>query len=123
MLNENAYPNKTIGSADLLMLAGKPHWCIQRKDKVTAKGKGDLQTHFLKQVGSNFDERNNGMRSSICSDGDSTVGTSTTSTGEYSGPIDSPKAVDKLNRLADWTVEVMACLLKEIAARRVACHI
>ena len=41
-------------TADLLMLTGKPHWCIPRKDKVTAKGKCDLQAYFLKHIGPNF---------------------------------------------------------------------
>jgi class 3 adenylate cyclase len=37
-------------TADLLIGAGKQHWVIPRKDKVHAKGKGELQTFWLMTV-------------------------------------------------------------------------
>ena len=106
-------------TADLLTLAGKSHWSVPRRDKVTAKGKGELQTYFLKQSPA---ER--AGRSGLTSDGDSSSGGSVRS--DYDGfesSRDQAEAVEKRNRLADWTVEVMACLLKEIAARRHACNV
>ena len=34
-------------TADLLVAAGKGHWTRPREDKVVAKGKGEMQTHWL----------------------------------------------------------------------------
>mmetsp|Transcript_43516 Transcript_43516/g.125785 ORF Transcript_43516/g.125785 Transcript_43516/m.125785 type:complete len:172 (+) Transcript_43516:176-691(+) len=34
-------------TADLLILAGKKNWLTPREEKITAKGKGTLQTYFL----------------------------------------------------------------------------
>ena len=34
-------------TADALVLHGKQSWLIPRKEKVTAKGKGEMQTYFL----------------------------------------------------------------------------
>jgi class 3 adenylate cyclase len=34
-------------TADELVKAGKPGWIVPRQDKISAKGKGDLQTYFM----------------------------------------------------------------------------
>jgi len=34
-------------TADALIVAGKDHWLIPRREKVYAKGKGEVQTYFL----------------------------------------------------------------------------
>jgi len=34
-------------TADALIMGGKGHWLIPRREKVFAKGKGDVQTYFL----------------------------------------------------------------------------
>ena len=34
-------------TADALILQGKQSWLVPRKEKVTAKGKGEMQTYFL----------------------------------------------------------------------------
>jgi hypothetical protein len=34
-------------TADALILEGKESWLVPRKEKVFAKGKGDMQTYFL----------------------------------------------------------------------------
>ena len=35
-------------TADALVASGKGSWLIQRPDKIVAKGKGELQTYFIK---------------------------------------------------------------------------
>ena len=37
-------------TADKLTLAGKSHWLTQREDKITAKGKGLLQTYWVEII-------------------------------------------------------------------------
>ncbi len=34
-------------TADALILQGKDSWLVPRKEKVMAKGKGEMQTYFL----------------------------------------------------------------------------
>jgi len=34
-------------TADALILLGKDSWLVPRKEKVMAKGKGEMQTYFL----------------------------------------------------------------------------
>ena len=34
-------------TAKLLKEAGKKHWLVEREDKIFAKGKGEMQTHWL----------------------------------------------------------------------------
>jgi len=34
-------------TADALILEGKEHWLVPRKERVFAKGKGEVQTYFL----------------------------------------------------------------------------
>ena len=38
----------SVETADRLIAAGKEHWVTLREDKVVAKGKGELQTYWLK---------------------------------------------------------------------------
>jgi class 3 adenylate cyclase len=42
-------------TADLLVLFGKWHWLTKRADKVTAKGKGEMQTYWLSRGQANID--------------------------------------------------------------------
>ena len=89
--------------ADLLLVAGKAHWCVPREDKVKVKGKGELSTYFL-----NMDIVHHSRNGS---DAGSEIGAEMTGDQE---------ATEKRNRIADWTVVVLACLLKDIEVRRKA---
>ena len=98
-------------TADLIMQSGKPHWCIPRPDKVVAKGKGMLSTYFLK---TSTGRRGSGI--SVSS------GASTVDLEDFE-IRDQEELIAKKNRIADWTVEVLAVLLKEIQVRRKASNI
>jgi len=41
-------------TAGLLARAGKADWAVERKDKVTAKGKGELTTYWVNVISSPF---------------------------------------------------------------------
>jgi len=98
-------------TADLLAAAGKSQWLRTRREKVVAKGKGELQTYFLDSSGE--------------------TGTSTTS-GESDGeeskqenmpavvvaPAPTVPSADKYNRLVAWNCDILAKLLTQIVARR-----
>lgn len=98
-------------TADLLDQANKNHWYEPRPDKVLAKGKGELST-FLLKIHQNAKANSSGYASE--SDTQS-VSSSLNSTTHY---LDTNRVTEKRNRIADWTVEVLADLLQEIEVRR-----
>lgn len=100
-------------TADLLTKAGKGNWCEARAEKVAAKGKGELTTYFLAKK-----EASRAL-SSVCSSGHSTSGYS--SDDLSFDTFHEPEAVvTKRNRIADWSVETLAGILREIQLRRLA---
>jgi class 3 adenylate cyclase/HD-GYP domain-containing protein (c-di-GMP phosphodiesterase class II) len=135
-------------TAELVILAGKGSWVEERGEMVTAKGKGELMTYWLKE---NYDR---GRRSSIFHEGVTNVASATPSeetsnSGEDSdgamsahkeGPVDphvrrqSKRAskssafekesdeISRKDRLVDYNVEVLISLLKKIVARRSVVH-
>ena len=101
-------------TADLLLVANKSHWLEPRRDKIQAKGKGELTTYLLK-IQRDLKRKASGYESdnmSVCS---------SASGGGYFK--DDSREAEKLNRIADWTVEVLAGLLKDIEVRRRALQI
>ncbi|KAL3914433.1 MAG: hypothetical protein SGILL_006104, partial [Bacillariaceae sp.] len=92
-------------TADLLKNAGKEHWLISRKDRVEAKGKGELQTFFLET-------------SKMARPYQSSLGSTTHSASEI--PVSPDEIEKKKMRSAEWTVEIMAHHLKAMAQARKA---
>ncbi|CAB9502419.1 Receptor-type guanylate cyclase gcy [Seminavis robusta] len=97
-------------TADHLKDSGKEDWLVPRKEMITAKGKGTLQTYFLKtlsgsQQSAEFDER-------------------VTRGSNFVVPRDQGNLRimenTKMQRLVDWNAEVLGQLLKRIVARRAA---
>lgn len=99
-------------TADLLIAADKKHWLVPRDDKVSAKGKGELVTYFLKQ--SSEDRLARGSWTGNASDTASSSGNSL----DRSSCLDDTEAIANRHRIADWMAEVLGCLLKEIELRR-----
>jgi len=95
-------------TADLLITNGKEHWITKREDKVKAKGKGDLTTYFLLSVKKKTSSTNSASTSKI----DEVV---LVKSGNQSKMV---KTVQKRNRVADWVVEMLGKLLKEMKAKR-----
>mmetsp|Transcript_16110 Transcript_16110/g.37349 ORF Transcript_16110/g.37349 Transcript_16110/m.37349 type:complete len:1772 (+) Transcript_16110:29-5344(+) len=95
-------------TADLLILNGKEHWITKRQDKVMAKGKGSLTTYFLLSVKKKTSSTNSASTSKI----DEVVLVRAPSHTK------GVKTVQKRNRVADWVVEMLGKLLKEMKAKR-----
>jgi 3'5'-cyclic nucleotide phosphodiesterase/Adenylate and Guanylate cyclase catalytic domain len=96
-------------TADILVDAGKGHWIFAREDKVEAKGKGEMHTYFLKiQI---KDER---------SEGGTVVSESSMEIWDDDDKDEAAmlRAIEKRNRSAQWVVEILANLLKEMVAKR-----
>jgi hypothetical protein len=88
---------------------GKSHWLVAREGVVTAKGKGEMHTFWLKIHSSNPSHRTSSMRSI------QTEGSDLTGGNEEDLAAERKK---QFNRLVDWNVEILLSILKRIVARR-----
>lgn len=95
-------------TGELLKEAGKDYWLVAREEKVQAKGKGELVTFFLDLNGN---------------DGASSTGSQVSEEDYFASArvqLDMVASEEKRMRGAEWTVEVMANLLKSMIASRAA---
>ena len=97
-------------TADLIALAGKQHWLSAREDKITAKGKGEMQTYWC--------EPKSGAGSVVS-------GTQSNQSENGMENVDLPNYVtnSQLTRLVDWNVDMFEGLLKSVVAQRAASSI
>ena len=93
-------------TAELLTAAGKGHWVSARKDKVLAKGKGELETFWL--------DLRDGRRATSSSEGETT----TSSDNDASWDTNHDAMQHKIERLIGWQVDVFSRSLKQVVARR-----
>ncbi|CAB9506382.1 Receptor-type guanylate cyclase gcy [Seminavis robusta] len=130
-------------SANLLQKRGKGNWVVPRDELVHAKGKGDLQTYWLK-IGQSSASVASGMSNSSCGD------SSAVDSGEFSteeaahlrrgfkraprvsmstlnmggpeqvlmGVIGETKLSRSLERLVEWNTGALSSLLKRVVASR-----
>lgn len=119
-MESTGIPNRvqiSESTAEYLQNVNKSHWFEPREDKVEAKGKGTLTTYLLKIQ---KDKRKGESSSGYVSESDThSVASSMNSGANY----DDHRGTDKRNRIADWTVEVLADLLQEIEVRRRAAQV
>jgi hypothetical protein len=92
-------------TADLLLAANKGDWITRRETKVEAKGKGELQTYFLR------------ILETAAQKSDRTSSTNGDSS-DNSCPAIQAEAQEKRNRGAEWTVDVLASILKDVVESR-----
>jgi class 3 adenylate cyclase len=106
-------------TTDLLIGAGKAHWVTQRKEKVYAKGKGEMQTYWLSFVASGG---SSGPSHAASSEQDVNE-TRNDREGTFEPKSDKQEAhmaLEKTQRLVAWNSDVLLRLLKQIVARRKA---
>jgi hypothetical protein len=111
-------------TAHLLASIGREHWVIPRNDKVYAKGKGQIQTYWLKRL-KHSDHPSIPRR-------DITFSFSERNTQAFPDTVDERRVLllggiqrkpqdianKKLDRLVDWCSEVLMTLLKQVEERR-----
>jgi Adenylate and Guanylate cyclase catalytic domain len=78
-------------TADILTALGKGFWVHPREDKIHAKGKGELQTYWIKPMGlvqSTMDDRSSGFLTDENEDGMTMINNSeqNSSTKSFKGP-------------------------------------
>ena len=112
-------------TAQLLIDAGKGHWVKEREDKITAKGKGEMQTYWLEMKVSSGPSTYSGSSEGSGDEFDESGRSPRDASGSLVGKetiIDCSKLGsvldDKSRRLVEWNTEVLARILRQIVARR-----
>jgi hypothetical protein len=85
-------------TANLLIDAGKAHWIEPREDLVEAKGKGTMQTYWLKL--------------------ESKAGAEPTVGAEFNLDVSVRETYETKERLIDWNLKTMLSLVERIIASR-----
>ena len=92
-------------TVDFLITAGKNRWVEARKEKVTAKGKGEMQTYWIDPIS----RRPGSVRSFV----------STSSGADMSvGAAGVDFLDERTERLIDWNTDILARLIRQIVAER-----
>ncbi|KAG7370730.1 PAS domain containing protein [Nitzschia inconspicua] len=99
-------------TAKLLRDAGKSQWITAREDKVIAKGKGVLQTYWLR-VNNKTDDCEDTLRDASSSSGQDLL-------VPFVEESVSHQRNTKLERLVEWNVEILSNLLLKILNHRYA---
>jgi hypothetical protein len=89
-------------TAGLLTCAGKAHWLQSREGLVQAKGKGALQTYWLKNS---------------FSDGPKSTHTDSDAMDAFEGEVSSDET-SSFAGLITWSTEILVCLVRQIMIRR-----
>ncbi|KAL7580174.1 hypothetical protein ACA910_012925 [Epithemia clementina (nom. ined.)] len=118
-MESTGQPNKIHVSqetADLLAAAGKSQWLRTRREKVVAKGKGELQTYWLDATGEAGTSSGSGESAE---DGETDHGDEKdTPAVQVVTATPTVPSADKYNRLVAWNCDILAKLLTQIVARR-----
>ncbi|CAB9528064.1 Receptor-type guanylate cyclase gcy [Seminavis robusta] len=105
-------------TADILVSQGKSHWVMQREDKIVAKGKGEIQTYWIRPTSSSS------ATSSVVSDStddkvfDTLVSVEEALKGLRGTDMDKLKWAEENYRSIGWTVDLLFKHLKWIVVER-----
>ncbi len=101
----------SIATAKLVEKARKGHWLEKRVDKIKAKGKGEMETFWLKP---NFHHIAAAQRANW-----SSMSGSTYTAHDPELEFESPERLaQKSARLIDWNVETLLRLIQQVVAQR-----
>jgi hypothetical protein len=134
-IETSGLPNKihlSPTTAQLLKETGKEKWLKERENVVSLKGKGEMQTYWLKTGRAHGQDqsrsRNDGERAYLDDGDDDSDASDSDSDESYSSSYEESLNLEedliqsmvseKTARLIEWNVEVLQRLLKQIVARR-----
>eukprot|EP00980_Cylindrotheca_fusiformis_P013962 scaffold3628_cov112-Cylindrotheca_fusiformis.AAC.4 len=109
-------------TGDLLVASGFSAWIAPRKSKIFVKGKGEMQTYWLKTKAAKGSKpsKSKGDMPTLAETiemSDSSDRTSTVHT-DNGFDLDNVETMTKTERLVEWNVEVLNPLLQQIVASR-----
>ena len=110
-------------TADLLAIMGKSHWIIPRSDKVYAKGKGEMQTYWMRNLEADQDPAANELAVSLhrqASKDNLEIGVSMRRLSLGGAIKRKPQDLTKkkFDRLCQWNFDVLKNLLGQVEERR-----
>eukprot|EP00980_Cylindrotheca_fusiformis_P008666 scaffold1849_cov115-Cylindrotheca_fusiformis.AAC.4 len=103
-------------TADLLTEGGLEGWIIPRTVKVFVKGKGEMQTYWVRKSSKSIKPKSSESRSEMAS-----LGEEAETEGSSEGTEEEEEGIEGMNkteRLVEWHVEVLASLLEQIVSSR-----
>jgi len=98
-------------TASHLVKSGKEQWITKREGGVMAKGKGQMETYYLKVTD---------IVARPALTADSSCSSDASLDMDLEDPVDRPRLSERTHRLIEWNCEVLLHLLKRIIARRSA---
>eukprot|EP00980_Cylindrotheca_fusiformis_P020734 scaffold7744_cov90-Cylindrotheca_fusiformis.AAC.5 len=107
-------------SADLLKEAGLGKWIMPRSGKISVKGKGDMQTYWLRRTKARKlegSDKNTDMNTVAETDETDEESDSMEEIG-LAFDVDNDQGMTKVERLVEWNVEVLGSLLQHIIGSR-----
>ena len=109
-------------TAKLLSEAGKDHWYAERGDRVTAKGKGEMQTYWLTVGGESIvkslaNQEDSSSSFDLASPRAEKRASLKSNSDSFGGTVEKKQ---HNARIAEWTVEVLSTILKSVVASRKA---
>lgn len=105
----------------MLQASGKSHWLQMRKERVCAKGKGELQTYWLATGGDDDIDLGPGMGNDVTENqSGSYFDENAEITEAHFGENVLASLSEKQMRLVGWNAEIMCRKLEDIVARREA---
>ena len=103
-------------TASLLIESGKSNWLEMRKDKIVAKGKGELQTYWLSRNTSSSGGSRTELSESVHDDTDATTSTPEIASSDVGTTM--LKLDPKLRRLVSWNVQSLLPAIERLALVR-----
>eukprot|EP00980_Cylindrotheca_fusiformis_P012654 scaffold3091_cov117-Cylindrotheca_fusiformis.AAC.6 len=106
-------------TADLLTEAGLSRWIIPRSGKTYVKGKGEMQTYWLCKSNRSVKPKGGDLKSDMetLEEGAETE-TSSERGGEEQSEFLNVGGMNRTERLVEWNVEVLTCLLEQVVCSR-----
>eukprot|EP00980_Cylindrotheca_fusiformis_P017801 scaffold5620_cov83-Cylindrotheca_fusiformis.AAC.1 len=109
-------------TAELLLAAGNSAWIAPRQNKILVKGKGEMQTYWLKSKTANGSKPSKSKSDittleetvELSEEGDLSSGLC----ADDNFDLDDTDVMTKTERLVEWNVEVLTPLLQQIIASR-----
>eukprot|EP00980_Cylindrotheca_fusiformis_P019552 scaffold6776_cov124-Cylindrotheca_fusiformis.AAC.7 len=101
-------------TADLLMEAGLAKWIVPRSTKMFVKGKGEMQTYWVRKGNKPDKPKGSNLEIGPLEETAETEGSSERSEEDGNGI----EEMNKTERLVEWNVEVLTSLLEQIVGSR-----
>eukprot|EP00980_Cylindrotheca_fusiformis_P017960 scaffold5706_cov151-Cylindrotheca_fusiformis.AAC.6 len=105
-------------TADLLTEAGFSKWIIPRSVKMFVKGKGEMQTYWVRKRNKPINPKAAGLKSGMETLEEEAESEESSERAEEDDDFLGIEGMNKTDRLVEWNVEVLTSLLEQIVGSR-----